>query len=117
MVGSIQSNVSALQAFSKQMSVSANNVANALTDDFKKSRAINSEGSNGGVETTITKIDTPGPLVDDPFSVSDELKELSNTDIAEELTNQIMAQQGFDANANVIKTYEETIGSLLDLIG
>jgi flagellar basal-body rod protein FlgC len=117
MVTSIQNNVSALQAFSRQIAVSANNVANALSDDFKKSRAINTEGENGQVKTSITKIDTPGPLVEDPFSVTGELKELSNTDIAEELTNQIIAEQGFKANTKVIKTYEETIGSLVDLIG
>jgi len=117
MVASIYSNVSALQAFSKQMAVSANNVANALSDDFKKSRAINTEGQNGQVETTITKINTPGPLVEDPLSETGELKELSNTDIAEELVNQIMIEQGFKANAKVIKTYEETIGSIVDLLG
>jgi flagellar hook protein FlgE len=117
MVASIQSNVSALQAFSRQISVSANNVANALSDDFKKSRVINTEGQNGGVETTISKIDTPGPLVEDPLSTTGELKELSNTDIAEELTNQIIAEQGFKANAKVISAYEQTVGTLVDMIG
>ncbi len=117
MVASIHNNASALQAFSRQMAVSANNVANALTDDFKKSRAINVEGENGTVKTSITKIDTPGPLVEDPLSQTGELKELSNTDIAEELTNQIIYEQGFKANAKVIKTYEETVGSLIDMIG
>lgn len=117
MVTGVQSNVSALQAFSKQIAVSANNVANSLSDDFKKSRAINTEGENGQVKTTITKINTPGPLVEDPLSTTGELKELSNTDIAEEFTNQIIASQGFTANTKVIKTYEETIGSLLDMIG
>ncbi len=117
MVAPISSNVSALQAFSKQIAVSANNVANVYSDDFKKSRALNTEGENGQVESTITKIDTPGPLVEDPLSTTGELKELSNVDIAEELVNQIAAEQGFSANAKVIKTYEETIGSLIDLIG
>ncbi len=117
MISMIQGNVSALQAFSRQMQVSANNVANALSDDFKKSRAINSEGENGQVESVITKIDTPGPLVEDPLSETGELKELSNTNIAEELTNQIIAEQGFKANALTIKTYEETTGTLLDIIG
>ena len=37
MITSVNSNISALQAFSKQIGVSANNVANALSDDFKKS--------------------------------------------------------------------------------
>lgn len=117
MVSSVSSNISALQAFSKQMAVSANNVANVYSDDFKKSRAINSEGQNGHVATTITQIDTPGPLVEDPKSETGELKELSNTDIAEELVYQITAEQGYKANAKVIKTYEETIGSLIDMIG
>ena len=72
MVTSIGSNVSALQAFSKQMAVSANNVANVYSDEFKKSRAINTEGENGQVKTIITKIDTPGPLVEDPLSKTGE---------------------------------------------
>jgi flagellar hook protein FlgE len=117
MVTGINSNISALQAFSKQMSVSANNVANALSDDFKKSRAINTEGENNQVKTTITKIDTPGPLVEDPTSETGELKELSNTDIATELVNQISIQHGFEANAKVIKSYDETMGSLIDMMG
>lgn len=117
MVAPIRSNISALQAFSKQMAVSANNVANALSDDFKKSRAINTEGENGQVKTTITKMDAPGPLVADPLSETGKLKELSDTDIAEELTNQMIIKQEFAANTKVIKTNEETVGTLLDLIG
>lgn len=116
MVSPVNSTVSALRAFSRQINVSANNVANVYSDDFKKSRAINTEGENGQVETTITKVNTPGPLVDDPLHPG-ELKELSNTDIAEEFTNQIMASTGFKANAKVIKTYEETVGTLLDMMG
>lgn len=117
MINSVQSNTSALKAFSRQMSVSANNVANALSDDFKKSRAINTEGENGQVETVITKINTPGPLVEDPLSETGELKELSNTDIAEELVNQIAVEHGYKANAKVIQTYEDTTGSIIDMIG
>ena len=117
MITSVNSNISALQAFSKQIGVSADNVANALSDDFKKSRAINTEDENGQVQSTITKINTPGPLVEDPLSPAGELKELSNTDIAEEMTHQIIASQGFKANTKVIKTYEETMGSLIDIIG
>ena len=117
MITSISSNISALQAFSTQMAVSANNVANVLSNDFKRSRAINTEGENGQVQTTITKINTPGPLVNDPLSTTGKLKELSNTDIAEEMVHQMIASQGYKANTKVIKTYEETVGSLVDLIG
>jgi flagellar basal-body rod protein FlgC len=117
MVASIQNNLSTLQAFSRQMAVSANNVANALSNDFKKSRAILTEGENGQVKTTITKIDPSGLAQIDPASETGQLKEGSNTDIAEELTYQMTIQQGFSANTTVLKTYEEIIGSLVDLIG
>ena len=61
-------------------------------------------------------MNTPGPLVEDPTSETGELMELSNTDIAKEMVNQIQAEQGFKANAKTIGAYEETIGSLIDLI-
>lgn len=114
---SVQNNVSALHAFSRQMAVSANNVANALSDEFKASRAYNVEGQNSSVETQISQSREAGPLVDDPLSTDGSLKELSNTDIAQELVQQISSQHGFDANAKTIKTYDETVGSLLDVIG
>jgi flagellar hook protein FlgE len=114
---SIQSNASALQAFSKKISVSANNIANSLTDEFKSSRAINTEGADKQVATTITKSKSSGPMVEDPLKNDGSLKELSNTDIAEELVQQISAQHGFNANAKTIQMYEETVGSLFDVIG
>ncbi len=114
---SIQSNVSGLQAFSKQISTSTNNVANALSDDFKASRAINTQGENKQVTSTITRTNTPGPLVEDPLKNDGSLKELSNTDIAEEMVQQISASQGFKANVKAIQTQEETMGSLLDIVG
>ncbi len=53
------------------------------------------------------------------FSIQNNgsLKKLSNTDIAQELVQQISAQHGFNANAKTIQSYEETIGSLFDVIG
>jgi len=114
---SINNNASALQAFSRQINVSANNLANSLTDEFKASRAYNLEGQNQSVTTHITKSTESGPLVEDTLKQDGSLKELSNTDIAEELVTQISAQNGFDANAKVIQNYDETLGSLLDTIG
>lgn len=114
---SIQNNVSGLQAFSKQLSTSANNVANSLSDNFKASRAINTQSENKQVSSTITRTNTPGPLVEDPLKNDGSLKELSNTDIAEEMVQQISASQGFKANVKTIQVYQETLGSLLDIVG
>ena len=113
----VNTNVSALQAFSRQVQVSANNVANALSDDFKSSRALNAEGQAGQVGTVISKDNSPGPLVEDPLKTDGSLKELSNTDIARELVQQISAQRGFEANTKPIQTWDETVGSLIDIIG
>ena len=117
---SMNTNVSAMQAFSRQMSVSANNVANALPDEFKAARAYNVEGENPdspAVDTVIVQSQASGPLVEDPLSEDGSLKEMSNTDIAQELVQQIASQHGFDANAKTVQTFDETVGSLLDIVG
>nr|WP_319394507.1 flagellar basal body rod C-terminal domain-containing protein [uncultured Desulfobacter sp.] len=113
----VQNNVSALQAFSKQMQVSANNVANVLSDEFKADRAYNVEGENGQVQTAISETQASAPMVEDPTKPDGSLKELSNTNLAEEMVEQIDAQNGFEANATMIQTYDETIGNLIDTIG
>lgn len=113
----ISNNTSALQAFTRQMNVSANNLANSLSDEFKSSTAYNTEGKNGGVTTHIAKSQEAGPLVEDPLKNDGSLKELSNTDIAKEMVTQISAQHGFDANAKVISAYDDTLGSLIDTLG
>jgi flagellar basal-body rod protein FlgC len=113
----VQNNVSALQAFSKQMQVSANNVANTLSDEFKADRAYNVEGENRQVQTAITETQASAPMVKDPIKNDGSLKELSNTDIAEEMVVQTQAQNGFEANVKTIQTYDETIGQLIDILG
>lgn len=106
-----------MQAFSKQIAVSANNVANVLSDEFKASQSHISQNANKQVAAQVTQTQTPGPLVEDPIKNDGSLKELSNTDIAVEFTNQMITQHGFNANAKTIKTYDETIGSLMDIVG
>lgn len=115
MIGSIQNNASALNAFTNQMQTSANNVANALTDGYKGTRAVNVEGDPQGVSTVYTRDERSGPLKEDP--VDGSLIEGSNTSITDEIVNQIAAQNGFDANAQAIKTQEETLGTLIDVVG
>lgn len=117
MISSIQNNASAMQAFSKHIQASANNVANALSDEFKSSRVYNVAAKSGGVDIVIAKDPTPGPLVEDPVKHDGSFKELSNTDIAQEMVQQMSAQHGFDANAKTIQTQDDTIGTILDLIG
>ncbi|NDY72501.1 hypothetical protein DO021_13035 [Desulfobacter hydrogenophilus] len=113
----VQSNASALQAFSNQMLVSSNNVANSQSDEFKADRAYNVEAENGQVQTSVSETQASAPMVEDPLKTDGSLKELSNTDIAEEMIVQIQVQNGFDANAKMIQAYDEITGTLLDTIG
>ena len=43
--------------------------------------------------------------------------EASNTDLGQDFTNLIIAQRGYEANANVLSTTNQTLQSLLSVLG
>lgn len=113
----VQNNASALQAFSNQMWVSSNNVANSHSDGFKADRAYNVEAENGQVQTSISETQASAPIVEDPLKTDGSLKELSNTNIAEEMIVQIQTTNGFEASATTIQVLDEITGTTLNTIG
>ena len=116
MISSISNNLSALKAFGTGLNVKANNIANSESENFKKSRAIYSEEKNGGVKTEIQKVDPDNGLqAINPEDNSTETQP-SNVDLTEEIPGTITDQRGFEANLTVIKTREEMLGSVLDII-
>ena len=118
MISSVNSNISALEAFGKKMGVTANNVANVESEDFEKSRAVLTEGANREVKVEIEKIETPGPIVTEIIDDGEIVeKEMSNVDLAEEIPQTIIAQRSFEANLKSIQAQEETLDSLFDIIG
>lgn len=117
MISAISNAVSAINAFDKKMAVTSNNVANWQTEGFKKSRADLSEGEDGAVKVDISVVDTPGPVVTVEENNGVVEKELSNVDLAEEMPQTIIAQTGFEANLKILKTEDEMMGTLLDIMG
>lgn len=113
---SVNTTLSAVQAFGTKLGVAANNLANVESDGFKKSRATMSEGPKGGVTVDIQKVDSPGPTVTEVVAGETKERELSNVDMAEEITGMIPTERGFDANLTVIKTQDEMLGTLIDVI-
>lgn len=97
----ISSNISSISSHQTQLNTSANNVANVNTDGFRPSDTKIS--SNGESTTTSTR------LSDDTGSSK------SQTDIAKELTDQIITQDATAVNVTAIKTQDEMFGSLLDI--
>lgn len=116
MVLSVNSTLSALDSFGVGMQVTANNVANGETEGFKKSRSIFTEGAHDEVRVKIEKVDTPGPVVYEMENDQIIEKEHSNVDLAEEISGTIPIQRGYEANLKMIKTQDEMLGSIIDLI-
>ncbi|MGL1931641.1 MAG: hypothetical protein OCC45_07745 [Desulfotalea sp.] len=98
---------SALGAAGTSMAVSAHNVANINTDDFKRSRTIYNENENGGVKAVFDKVDiSPEGL---------ETGQPSSTEYAEEVVAQIGATNLYSANLTAIKTEDEMNETILNI--
>lgn len=114
MLSAIHTALSGLAAYAKQVEVTAHNVANVNTDGFKKSRTEFVSMPTGGVLPVVQKDESGGPTVL-YNTYSPTLVELSNVDLGEETLNQILAQRGFEANLNTLKTADEMLGTILDI--
>jgi len=115
MIDATSSSLSALSAFRKKMDVTANNVANALTDEFKKSRVTMEEGSPNGVKAVVDRVEThgfPKEAIRDGESVA---VESSNVDLNEELPEMVITQTAYSANLKTVKAQSDMMGSLLDI--
>ncbi len=97
------SSVSALQASSLRLDISAHNVANVNTPGFAKSSPVQTSQNPGTEISAIQKTEPPVPT-------------LSATDLAEEVVEQIISEKDFAANAAVIKTQDKMTGELVNLV-
>jgi flagellar hook protein FlgE len=116
MTFSIQSTLSALKAFGDKMGVTANNIANVETEGFKKSRATLIEDPEKNVTVNITRSDTPGPETVDTTGGQLTETEQSNVDLAEEIPQTVVAQRGYEENLSTIRTQDEMMKSVIDII-
>lgn len=111
---------SAMNALSVDMMARANNVANVNTAGFNSQHVTLATGPQGqGVTVGSIYPDTsPGPLVPgyDPTVNGMGYVEGSNTDIAREFVHMISDQQAYAANAAVVRTYDQTAGTILNML-
>ncbi len=117
MIPSVNSAISALQANKSKMRVTANNIANVNTDEFKKDRATLREGTNGGVQVNVQRVNTPG--IRYKAFEGDRLveKESSNVNLEEEIPEMMITQRTYEANLKVLQTQNKMLGSVLDIMG
>ena len=117
MISALNSTVSALRAFVTKLGVTADNIANAHTDGYKKKRATFQAEQNGGVRVEIRRDESPGFRYDVTENGETVEKETSNVDLTEEIPNLMVTKRAYQANLKTIETQDEMLGSLLDTIG
>jgi flagellar hook protein FlgE len=97
----IGNNVSSIAAHGGLANASAHNIANSNTQGFERLKTNINENATGGAEASYQKEPNDTPY--------------SNTDLAKEITNQIVAGYAVGANGAAIKTQDEITGTLLDI--
>lgn len=116
MIPAYRSALSALQAFGTKIQSQANNIANANTDGFKKTRVIMSETQPQGVTATVDQVNTPGPTIFQETDAGLDPVELSNVDLGSEIPELNLNSQLYKANLKTLETAEEMTGALLKII-
>ncbi|MBI2921640.1 MAG: hypothetical protein HYY18_11210 [Planctomycetes bacterium] len=91
------SSISAIGAASSQFAAAAGNIANATTPGYRAQRVNLATSAGGGV--AVAGVD-----------------ELGEVDLASEFTGMILARAMFKTNVAVLKSSNEMLGDVLDLI-
>jgi flagellar basal-body rod protein FlgC len=107
--------LSGIQAGGRILGVGAHNIANAQTENFKRTQARLEESPAGGVVVSVTKDYRPGPQLptgDDPFS----FRRGANVEVEEEMIQTVEATHLIEANLASIRTQDKVLGTILDII-
>ena len=125
--GPIDIAISGLQAQGKQMEVISSNVANARTADAGKGEpyrrleaAFKSDGDMGGVKldkmltdmSDFLRVLDPG----NPLSDEDGYVAMPNVNLPVEMMNLNIATRVYQANAAVLKRYQQMVETTLELL-
>lgn len=117
MISSIQSAMSALQAFGKKIESNANNIANSNTEGFKQTRVILSDVEPNGVKATVEKTTNPGTMVYDQTPSGFEPIEQSNVDLGREFPEMMLNTHFYEANLKTLQAADELLSNVLDIKG
>ncbi len=117
MVVADSTTLTAISAFQKKLNVTADNIANVQTDGFKRRRTILSEGDHGGVKAQVFKDEeTPGPIHETYADDTTTEVEGSNVDLVEEMADLMTVRHAYQANLAALKTEDEILGRVIDIM-
>lgn len=115
MIPAVNSALSGLQAFGTKMNSNANNIANASTEGYKKSRVILENQAPQGVKASVETVDSPGTMRLEDTNDGSKFTELSNVDLAEELPDSQVNARFYQANLKTLQVADEMTENLLDI--
>lgn len=115
MIPAFQSALSGLRAFGTRIESNGNNIANAETNGFKKTRVILEEAKPHGVNPRIEKVKTEGTTVFQETGNGQEPVELSNVELSREIPETIINSRMYEANLKTIQVSDDMVGSLLKI--
>jgi len=90
--------LSGIQSAQTRVAVSAHNVANLLTEDFRPQRVHQTQSPSGGSQTRVLQSRDPEPV-----------------SLEREIVSQIQAKTAYTASARVFEVGAELQGALLDI--
>ena len=117
MIPSFYTSLSGLNAFQQQLNVAVNNLANVNTDGFKQSQIVLSSAEPQSVVAASKKLELHGPLALEQSADGVSVVEKLNVDVSQEMTGLITAKRAYQANLKALKAADETVESLLDIVG
>ncbi len=128
-ISALSTGLSGMQAFQRALDVTGNNVANADTNGFEPQQAQFQSTNGGGVSVTATPGSTAAGAASSiasasaspsasgsatsPQSLSSSAP--SGTDLVAETVNSLQYKFGFDMSAQVVKTANENLGTLINI--
>lgn len=108
---------SGMQDASLRLNVAANNIANANTDEYIPARVNSTAIPTGGVEGHIEMPETNFEPVEGTPEIPPDTPALSQTDLALEFVNILVAKTAFKANAKVMEHTRDMTETLIDIAG
>ena len=99
------------------MQVSAHNIANVSTDSFSPQRAVYATGHSGDgvVLDAVYKVDAAA-MQGLPRDYGVAVQPISGTELSREMPQMIMTQRGFEANAAAVRTADQILGTIIDMV-
>jgi flagellar basal-body rod protein FlgC len=102
---------SGLQANTLRLAVSADNVANTLTEGFVPSRVVQGDVAGGGVEAKVVKNDPQHEAQIDRAIVGLS----SGTELGSEMVGQMTTASAFKANVESLRTADDLLATLMQI--